>query len=70
MHNTKFVSRTMVFGVSLVALLVQPSRADVWCTLSNFIVDAYDHSGVYVHGNLAGSGRCSRKSIQPVPSVA
>jgi hypothetical protein len=30
--------------------------ADVWCTLTNFIVDAYDHGGAYVHGTLSGYG--------------
>jgi hypothetical protein len=30
------------------------SRADTWCTLSNFIVDTYDHGGAYLHGTLTG----------------
>ncbi len=30
------------------------SRADVWCVLSDFIVDSYDHGGVYLHGTLTG----------------
>ena len=31
------------------------SRADVWCVLSNFIVDTYYHGGIYLHGTLIGS---------------
>jgi hypothetical protein len=38
----------MVSGISA------ESRADTWCALSNFIVDTYDHGGVYVHGTLTG----------------
>jgi hypothetical protein len=31
-----------------------PSHADVWCTLTSFSIDAYDHGGVYLHGTLSG----------------
>lgn len=31
------------------------SRADVWCVLSNFVVDTYYHGGIYLHGTLNGS---------------
>jgi len=31
------------------------SRADVWCVLSNFVVDSYYHGGIYLHGTLNGS---------------
>jgi purine nucleoside permease len=41
----------------LTALSVSiPCRADVWCTLTNFIVDAHDHGDAYVHGTLSGYG--------------
>jgi hypothetical protein len=32
-----------------------PSRADVWCTLSNVVVEVDEFGGAYAHGNLAGS---------------
>lgn len=44
-----FVSATM-----LACGFSTQSRADTWCVLSNFIVDSYDHGGVYLHGTLTG----------------
>ena len=43
----------MLAAVLMVGLS-RESRADTWCVLSNFIVDTYDHGGVYVHYTLAG----------------
>ncbi len=53
MKNVLFRPQTVFFW--LITIVFAPiSRADVWCTLSNFIVDAYDHGGVYAHGTLSG----------------
>ena len=59
---TKTLPRTRYLGARFALVLVavlmaglsRESRADTWCVLSNFIVDTYDHGGVYVHGTLAG----------------
>jgi hypothetical protein len=38
------------------AFVTSASHADVYCSLSNFQVDTYDHGGVYLHGTLNGLG--------------
>jgi hypothetical protein len=43
-----------ISGAILACGISAESRADTWCTLSNFIVDTYDHGGAYVHGTLSG----------------
>jgi hypothetical protein len=53
MNRNKRVKTRSMFGVLLLLGSV-PSYADVWCTLSGFVVEAYDHSGVFVHGTLGG----------------
>ena len=46
----------LLFAAMLVACGASPpSRADVWCVLSNFVVDSYYHGGIYLHGTLNGS---------------
>jgi len=44
----------LLLAFLLVSATPRVSHAAVWCVLSNFIVDAYDHGGVYLHGNLGG----------------
>lgn len=36
------------------AFVCAPASAGVICELTNFTVDAYHHSGVYVHGDFPG----------------
>ena len=52
-----FVGRGLtLLGAMMVACGASaPSRADVWCVLSNFVVDSYYHGGIYLHGTLNGS---------------
>jgi hypothetical protein len=48
------------FAATIALSLVPPiARADVYCTLSNFQVDAYDHGGVYLHGTFNGTTSAS-----------
>jgi hypothetical protein len=54
-------SGSMGHGPALLAAMIlgcgvsTQSRADVWCVLSNFVVDSYYHGGIYLHGTLNGS---------------
>jgi hypothetical protein len=45
--------RAILISIVVVALPAL-AQASVQCTLSNFIVDAYDHGGTYLHGSLNG----------------
>lgn len=43
-------------AISSIALLLPfMASAAVDCTLTDFVIDAYDHTGVYVHGKLNGT---------------
>jgi hypothetical protein len=53
MKSVLFRSQGVLFCL-IATLFVSNSHADTWCTLSNFVVDAYDHGGVYAHGTLTG----------------
>jgi hypothetical protein len=53
MKNVLFRSQGVLFCL-IATLFASNSHADTWCTLSNFVVDAYDHGGVYAHGTLTG----------------
>ena len=32
------------------------AHAEIFCVISDFQLDAYDHSGTYIHGKLSGAG--------------
>ena len=36
-------------------LFISNADADVSCTISDYQVDAYDHGGTYLHGNVGGT---------------
>jgi hypothetical protein len=42
--------------IILIALLPGSAFAASWCDIKNFTVDAYDHGGVYLKGELHASG--------------
>lgn len=45
----------LILAAALSCAVSVETRADTWCVLSNFIVDTYDHGGVYAHGTLSGN---------------
>lgn len=47
-------SSVLVSATLFACGLSAQSHADVWCVLTNFVVDSYDHGGVYLHGTLTG----------------
>lgn len=39
-------------SVAVLVIVSSQASADVGCTLSDVQVDAYDHAGTYIHGNI------------------
>jgi hypothetical protein len=50
----KAISRFRSVLIATAALCAPIANADVYCTITNFVVDTYDHGGVYLHGTLTG----------------
>lgn len=50
----RFFKTSMLAAIVMISSAARVSHAAVWCVLSSFIVDAYDHGGVYLHGDLGG----------------
>ena len=60
--NKPLITTIKILGMSLalsVCFLLSTSvtNADVWCDITNFEVDAYNHGGVYLHGAVGGIAR-------------